>query len=229
MAVVELASTSLFSDANLLSYWKLENTSDSKGSNTLTNNNTIAFNAAKFNNGADQGASNSNKYLSVATNLGIAGNGIFTFSFWIKLKSEITSGTWTIASHRSTTGADRYFDVNYEYNGGTQRLYTDAGGNNTNRYAVALGTSIFHHIAAVRNSTNSLLYVDGSLQTTNGLGVGTEGTNRFGIGATGIGISPSSAIFDDFAVFSRELTATEISNLYNGFPVSGGAFLMNFI
>jgi hypothetical protein len=89
MAAAELFTTSLFADASLVAYWRLENTSDSKGSRTLTNNNTVAFNSAKFNNGADGGATNTNKYLSLAADtLGMTYTGAKSFSLWLKLTTE---------------------------------------------------------------------------------------------------------------------------------------------
>src|ERR1035437_6003654 len=96
MAASELFTSGLFNDASLVSYYRLESTADAKGSNTLTNNNTVAFNAAKFNNGGDQGASNTNKYLSRADALGLNGSNPFSRSYWIKLQTEIASATQTI-------------------------------------------------------------------------------------------------------------------------------------
>lgn len=54
---------------NLISYWKLDETSgnavDSVGSNTLTNNNSVSFSTALINNGANFGTANTNKYYQV--------------------------------------------------------------------------------------------------------------------------------------------------------------------
>ena len=91
----QLLNTPLFSDANLVHYYKLENTSDSKGSNTLTNVNSVAFNAAKFGNGADFGASNTTKelYSTVAPEID---GGAGTLIFWVKLQTEIASGAYCL-------------------------------------------------------------------------------------------------------------------------------------
>ena len=54
-----LTTNTFLKDPSLQAYYKLENTNDSKGSNNLTNYNSVAFNAAMFGNGADMGSANS--------------------------------------------------------------------------------------------------------------------------------------------------------------------------
>src|SRR6478736_10076054 len=94
--MAELASTSLINDANLIAYYKAENANDSKGSNTLTNNNTVAFSAAKFNNGFDGGSANTNKSMSIANALSFSG-GAYSITLWVKLNTEITASTYCFA------------------------------------------------------------------------------------------------------------------------------------
>lgn len=222
MAAVELFSTSLFSDPNLIAYYRAENLNDSIGGFTLTDHNTVAFNAAKFNNGFDFGASNTNKYLSKASNLGLAGNHDVSVSFWIKLQTEIASGTYQFVRHDSTLTASRYFYCGYDYNGGTIRLHFENSGVGT-FYTTSLGTSGFHHIVMVRNNTgsNSLIYLDGASVATGSLGTDATGNpDTFGIGADPSSASNfSSAIMDDVAIFNRVLTATEIASIFTG-PVA---------
>src|SRR3990167_2629412 len=110
MAVVELQDTYFFFDANLVAYYRFNSgalTTDSKGSNTLTNVNTVGETAScKFGYAADTGESNSNKLFTIATNLGINGNGDISISFWAKLRTEIGAGSQYFFSHTSTGGAD---------------------------------------------------------------------------------------------------------------------------
>jgi hypothetical protein len=221
---VELSSTPLAADANLVAYYKLEDVNDSKASYTLTNNNTVAFNAAKFNNGGDLGTSNTNKYLSIANNLGLTDGGAKTFMFWVKLKTEIGSGTYTFYNwERSGT---TWNILSYEYNAGTRRLNVDGAGTDIN-YTITLGTSNWNHIAVTESSGGTFtLYVNGILAGTGTQGSGTSAGTAFGIGANRIGGNLSSAIFDDFAIFNRVLTATEISDYVNG--NYGSARFFNF-
>lgn len=221
----QLSQTPLAASANLKAYYKLENVNDSSGGGfTLTNNNSVTFTAAKFANGANQGTGNTNKSLSIANNLGIAGNGSISIVFWIKLIDEIASGTWTLIRHASTTTADRYMDLNYFFNSGAIRMAIDAAGSTPVYYTAALGTTLFHHIAMVRDvpNTSAFLYVDGVLRATETIGSTTSGFDEVYIGAAHAGVSVPSALFDDCAFFNRVLTAGEIQSLYN----SGGGFFL---
>ncbi len=227
-----LAGTNLISDSNLVSYYKLEDTSDSKGSNTLTNNNSVTFGTARFNNGADQGSSNSNKYLSVAGNLGIAGNSDFSISLWLKQNTEIGSGTQVGWALYSQTTADRYIQMNYLYNGGTRRLQIDAAGTSFT-YDIVLGTAAFRHIVVTRDvSGNAVrLYVDGVDVAGSTIGSSTAGQNKFTLGADPSGGQVTSWIIDDVGVFNKKLTAGEVTTLFNS-PISdttGAGFLLNFL
>ena len=80
----------------LVSYWKLDessgNAADAHASNTLTNNNTVGYSAAKINNGADYGAGNTNKYLRNSGDL--IGNyqaDIFSISLWLNITTHPVS------------------------------------------------------------------------------------------------------------------------------------------
>ena len=222
--MAQLLNTNLFTDSNLVAYYRLEDISDSKGSNTLTNNGSIAFNPAQYANGADLGETNTSKYLSRPDSLGIGGNSEFSVAFWIKLRTEISSGLYRLISFYSQIGADRYLIFNYEYNAGALRLTANAAGGTTADYTVTLGTSTFHHVAVTRSvSGNALkLYFDGTLVASGTIGTDTAGDNQFLIGSVLGGGSYASALIDDMGIFNRVLTATEIGTLYNILP--GGAF-----
>lgn len=223
MAAIELASTPLFSDANLVAYYKLEDVNDSKGSYTLTNNNTVAFNAAKFNNGADFGASNTNKSLSINSDLSIQGGNI-SVSFWVKNYSNPSTGAFTYFMTNNDTN-DVEYSIFYQYNGGTYRLNFDRYKNPDSAgtdvfYNVDLGTSLFNHIVATYDGTTMRLYLNGievGNTPASGTGSGTT-TTKTSIGARNDGLANyfSKSIIDDVAIFNRALTATEINKLYNG-------------
>lgn len=214
----ELAGLPLFSDGNLVSYYKLENVSDSKGSNTLTNNGTVTFAAAKFNNGADLGASNTTKYLSQAGTISIDG-GACTFAGWIKAQTEIASGLYYICHQANNTSSTQYI-LRYEYNSGTRRLLFDRTKNGTAddlfTYNITLGTTDFYHVALTYDGSTVRGYVNGAeigsvASSGNGSGSATQG---FTLGSDTDGNNKASVIIDDFAVFSRAITPTEVLSLY---------------
>ena len=217
--MVEFGSTILFNDANLVAYYKLEDVNDNKGSRNLTNNGSVTFAAAKFNNGMVGDGSNT-KYLNRLTdNYGLAGNGDCSFSMQVKIVAAPSSGNqWAFVFHRSTTTAARFITLYYKNNGGTLQLKVDnSDGVSFATYNVDLGTSAFHNIVLVRNGTSGLnLYLDGvNTSTTIAQGTADGGSqNDFWVGADGGNVG-ANAIIDDLAVFSRALTQTDV-NMING-------------
>ena len=232
MAATELSTTPLFTDANLVAYWKLENTSDSKASYTLTNNNSVGFASGLFNNAADFGTSNTNKYLSVASDLGIT-NGACSISAWIKLRTEISTGEYRFV-WKFDTGTDVTYGLKYEYNSGTRRVLFWRVRENAEikevTYNTVLGTSNWHHMVLTHDGTTLSGYLDGVsvgtpiTATGDGSGVATADFTEIGRGSTA---GYASAYIDDVAIFNRALTSTEVSNLYNGFPAEGGFYYMS--
>ena len=212
--MAQLADTTLFNDANLQAYYKLEDATDDKNANDLTNNGTTPFNAAKFGNGADLGASNSTKYLSRAANL-IDGNSDVSVSLWVKLQTEIASGFYTFAQIDTQTGADRYFSFAYNYNAGTRRLELDVAGTLIS-YNITLGTTNWYHFVIIRNVAGNAtkLYVDNVERAAGTVGTTTAGATRYTIGAHPSPTNYSSAIIDDVAFFNKVLSVSEIATLF---------------
>ncbi len=226
MAAIELASTSLATDANLEAYYKLENTTDS-GPNgyTLTNNGTISFAAAKFNNGANC-VKTSSQYLSYASSLGYTGSS-YSIVGWVKLASQPANNAyWMFFEAEETTQKSAIF-FGYNNNGGTYRLY--AGRNKygvvdnavTDSYTFTTGT--WFHCAVTYDGSNAKVYVNGIyINSVASSGNGNAGgSNLSTIGFGDIGSSPySDGMFDDVAFFSRALTASEVALLATGCPIA---------
>jgi hypothetical protein len=214
-------------DVSRKAYYRMESgalTTDTSGNGfTLTNVNTVAEATGKYGGGADGGATNSTKYLWINNNLGIDG-GACSISLWVKMNTEIGSGTQTFVSQQNTN-TDTSFMITYDYNGGTRRIafrrYRQGVAADENYYTITLGTSAFQHLVLTYDATNLRGYVNGTLQagptafSGNGTGVTSEHlailTNKGGAG------TPSeyvSAIVDDVAIFNRVLTASEVTSLY---------------
>jgi len=202
-----------------VSYYKFDSgalTTDSVGANTLTNNNTVGESASgKIGYCADNGTA-VNKYFSVASNMGIAGNGSFSYACWVKLNSEIDNGPpnqWFIFNHSSTTTSNRYFQIEYQYNGGTRRIRFNNSGGSSDFYTLTMGTSNWYHFAVSRSGTTASCYINGVLVLTCSQGSDTQGANRLLIG--GDGTYGIKGLVDEAGFWSRALLADEISQLYN--------------
>lgn len=232
--MAQLADTTLISDANLKAYWKLEDTADSEASYTLTNNNTVTFTTAKYLNGANLGTSNTNKSLSVNSDLTITG-GAMSISMWVKILTEITTGSYCLIDH-SDAGNLVQTMIIYEYNAGTPRLRFDRTkrgvSNNPIYHNITLGETNFHHVCLTYDTTNLVAYYNGeavgSPLATSGNGSTGGSSDMVNIGRTqgnaGTFASYASALIDDVAVFNDALTADEVRTIYR----DGSGFFLFF-
>lgn len=218
----EVSSISLANDANLVAYYRLEDTTgkDNKNSYDLTLHGSPSIVAAQFGNGLDTGNPNISTYAEVNSNLGITKNGPVSISAWVKMKQEITSSTWGIAGVGISSGNIEY-EIKYVYNAGTRQVVFNRNkmwvGNDDSTYNIDLGTS-WHHLVLVYNGTYIYGYVDGAPSTTiSSTADGDHGaTNHFTMGASnqgGLG-EYGSYVIDDVSVFSKALTEAEVASLY---------------
>ncbi len=207
----EINTNKLKTDSNLKAYYRFESgalTTDSSGNGyTLTNNNTVAEGTGKFGGGADLGNGNTNKYLSLASDLGIGGNANISISIWFKMY--VTAGTHVLIQHASTTGASRYFQI---FQSGGALYFDSAGGGGGTTPTITAG--VWYHAVFTRTSagacTSYLNAVYAGAQIT---GSGNNGV-RLNIGVDTANYS--SAVIDDVAIFNRVLSAEEVYSLYAG-------------
>lgn len=212
----ELYTTSLYTDANLVAYYKLNDVNDSKGGYTLTNYDTTTFTAGKYGNCANFGNPNTTKYLRIDSNLGIT-TGAFSFTMWVKLADPATN-SWFIWND-DTTKLQKYI----VYEGATSTIsfvrFRVGVDYDTISQTFTLGTD-WHHLAMTYDTTNIYGYIDAvqyGPQPASGVGNVGQG-NRTSIGAydtCGAGYS-TTGLIDDIGIFSRALTLAEVRSLYKG-------------
>lgn len=215
---------------NLAPYYKLDSgalVADSNSTYTLTNNNTVGEGAAFIGTAsADFGTANTNKFLNVTNDLGTDG-GAISISFWVKMRTEITTGSQGFIIHGGATSHVNDM-VGYDYNGGTRRLAWNRQqqntANNVSYYTATLGTATWHHIVYTYDGANMNGYYDGALVVGPVAlsGNGASGTgDGFGLGGTNRGggnewYGYSSVLIDEVGVWTRAITSTEVTSLYNG-------------
>jgi len=212
---------------NLVAYYRLNETSgnpvDSVGGFNLTNNGTTTFTSGKILNGADGGASNSSKYLSVSSNLGIDG-GAMSYSVWVNVTTQLAGANETQGI--CSLGSDGT-DVTYHLFYMTEASVKKIGFNRLRNgitdgylyYNTTLNAGTWYHIVTTYDGANSNIYVNGSLvagpTAFSGNGSGTT-TSRFHVlTSTQTTTHYFSGIVDELGVWSRALTAAEIGQLYN--------------
>lgn len=211
---------------NLLSYWKLDessgNAADSVGGLTLTNNNTVTYVPAVIANGADLEASSS-QYLSNADPASLDGLSAFSIGLWLKFESiaddNMPATKWgaTLATNQSW----RLITASSKL-----QLFIGTGaatGGVTANQTISTGTYyyfVFTWDGAQSSGSRAKAYVNGSDLT---LSDGTPATmlagsadfilgNRTGLPAGGY----YDGIIDEVGIWSRALTSSEVTQLYNG-------------
>lgn len=221
---------------NLVAHWKLDeasgNAADATGNgNTLTNNNTVGYAAGKLGNCADFGTANTNKSLSIASNLGITGGNI-TISAWVKMRTEISSGRQMLSPVVGGGTNNVEYHIRYDYNAGTRKVsfVRDKNGSGEQQldYTITLGTSNWYHVAMTYDGTNIRGYINGTLVGTTAAS-GNGGTTLAAgtrIGTWLDGSTYAASIYqDEVDVWSRALSDDEIlqvnnSNRANAYPLT---------
>ena len=237
---------------NLVSYWKLDessgNAADSVGSNTLTNVNTATYAAGKINNGVNLEL-DSSQYLSVAdasqTGLNLADS--ISISLWVNFESirTVTNEANTFVAKGNIDGLTQAGYIFWISKTATDSKlffwYRDSVNNAVNFNATwAPSTATWYHVVAVFDDVahTGTFYVNGSQQgsTTSSLAnnIGPEGSQPFMIGNHSAAGTDKlfDGLMDEVGIWSRVLTSTEVTSLYNGgagfaYPFSGGGATTN--
>lgn len=216
---------------NLVSYWKLDETSgtraDSHGSNNLTDNNTVTQATGKIGNCADFEFSNS-EYLSIAdaSQGGLDITGDMSVSFWVKVESLPGSANYKILSKWGASNGS--YMVGYRDASGTPKIRLDLydnGDGSTNvpvdwTYTLTVGT--WFHVVITSDvgvsDTISELFINGSSQGTGthtGVNSIFSGTGPFNLGAYGGIDGYYDGLLDEVGIWSKVLSGTEVTELYN--------------
>ncbi len=215
--LVALPANAAFLD-NLEAHFKLNTgalTTDSAGSNTLTNNNTVTEETGILD-VAGQFTAATNEYLSIADNASMSTGDIdFTIVAWVYQDS-----TGTVRSVASKGGTNQY-EWHIDIDGSEKpffQIYTPAGGNRGQAtWGSGLSASTWHLIVAWHDATANTV----NIQVDNGIPVSaaatgpTDGTGAFHIGnLVDVGRYMDGRI-DSFSFFKRVLTSQEKTDLWN--------------
>ena len=232
MAAAEFGTMSLRNDANLIEYYKLSAVTAevTTPGNDLTNNGTTPFNAGKFGNAADFGATNSTKYLSNGGDLSYAG-GAYSYSLWVNVTTAPAADERDRLAMSGDSTSKNEISLDYIDGTGTKKaeFYRGKPGVGADFYQVnqifTVGT--WYHFAGTYDGATLRMYVDG-VEIGTGLAASGSGsaatTEGFRVGADTGNTSLFSGVIDDLAIFSRALTAGEVSDIALG--TRGGGLLM---
>lgn len=208
---------------NIVSYWKLDessgNAADSAGSNTLTNVGTMTYGPGIINNGA-QPNSTGPKYLSIsdASQSGLDfGTGNFSINLWVKLSTQTGE---ELIEKQFLSGSGGYYQISQGTGGNAGKAVMTAGNTSSgNTASVVSASSIidgtWKMLTLVRTGNTVEAYVNAVSQGTNSAGGSIDVSNdgSFFVGHGNNGTATGS--IDELGVWSRALTGTEITQLYN--------------
>jgi hypothetical protein len=221
----ELASTSLFSDSNLVSYYRMEgNSNDSKGSNNGTDTSiTYSTSNGKFGQGAGFGGSS---YIDLGnpSNLNV---GHISVAFWLQVGS-LSADSVPASKYTDTTASWLFYIDGTGSSGFHNKIRFNITRDGTSESFANKATSddvltpgVWYHVVGTYDGSTVKLYINGQLQSDSTTVSGSifSGSANVKIGAwlpSNSTTLPSGSKVDDFAIFSRALTATEVANLQIG-------------
>ena len=194
----------------LMSYWRLDEQSgiryDAHGTWHLTDNNTVGYDAGRFNNAAKFVAVNS-EYLSVST--GVLTLDDFAISTWVRLDA--------------STGGNQIFFRHYGVGSTGWQIYADYS--DKLRFSISGGSSIltgpileigeWYYVACWRDGGAFYMQVDGNSVADGTITGSIIITDTLYVGQNSAGSYFANATIDEAGYWNRALTASERSALYN--------------
>jgi hypothetical protein len=209
---------------NLLAYYKFDESSgdasdSTANAKTLTNTNTVPYVTGKLNNGIDIEESTGNQFFQ-RTNSAYYDVTSGSISIWMNLES-VTHASKDFTAVDCCTGSGAGGFV-LKFNHTTGVLYFTFGTETNKASTSALSIATWYHIVATWNTSRKEIFV-------NGVSVGanetdetmTAGGTNFRVGTDFNNVSNFDGIIDELGIWSRVLTQTEITNLYNsGTPLA---------
>lgn len=203
---------------NLISYWKLDESSgnavDSVGSNTLTNTNTATFGAGKINNGTTLARASSQRFLGGTTSA-LQPASALTFSMWIYVNASPVS--YCAIAGNTLSGNQRGYLFDMAVSG--KYLSFQIGNGTWGIVSTTYTVGSWTHIVGTWDGETVRLY-------KNGTEVGTP-VAKASITYTDCGFSLGTyyndttsanmfdGMIDEVGVWNRALSSTEVIKLYN--------------
>jgi hypothetical protein len=202
---------------SLVSYWKFDadNSNDSAGSNNGTDTD-ISYSSAngKINDGA--GFNGSTSYITQGANNFPTGSAARTFNMWVKLNNQPISGHLGTFLMYGNAANENMQSVGVYNNSGSYYIAYNGYGDDYNEL-YTLSTSTYYMITATFDGTTAKLYVNGSQLGTgsNQSSWNTSASTNYYLGSQGGSDYMLDGSLDEVAVWSRVLSGSEISQLYN--------------
>ena len=203
-------NTNLFGDGSGVALYQLNSNADDSSGNYNGTANDVTYVSGYINNAGSFNGSSS--YIQSNTRLGLSSNPTHSVSFWINFSGTANQNLYLFgAGTTNFTHSGIYIDTAlgriYHQNNGNAELITN----------ISWSISEWHHIVFTYNSSNSAmeLYLDGASVSTATRTLNIA-SSEFTIGRwSGYNNSYVNGLIDQFRVFNKEVTSTEVTTLYN--------------
>jgi hypothetical protein len=223
-------------NTNITAYYNFENTLDLVQGNynlTVFGSNSVGTYKGIIGKALNStGQSGSYTNISNGTNIIVNSTSGWSANFWINTTVDSTSGAGYKVMYQigNSTSSVRALALNNKPyfsllgSGGVCNLDLDCGAS-----CGVINNSNWNMITTVLNSTAMTIYLNGTYRISSSIvGCNFNGSKQAIIGAETQTTRNYNALFDEFSLFNRALTASEISTLYNngaGIPYLAGVTL----
>lgn len=204
---------------NLDLYWKLDETggaavadSSSGGLNAGTANGGFSFVPGKLNNGIDLNGTTG--FIQCDTTFFDPSASAFSIAAWVKADTVGANGSERVIAHQlDGTGTGRTL---LSSSGATPTKLSTAIGGTTLSGGTTLVVDTWYHVCVTVSALGARnLYLNGSLDGGPSTDLPEAANGAFLVGKHKAGTSFWNGIIDDVRVYSRELSASDVSDLYN--------------
>jgi hypothetical protein len=208
---------------NIAHYWKLDessgNASDSVGSVTLTNTNTITYSSGKINNGANLVALSNHRFVASSFTITAA----FSISFWMYRTSAWVGGYMfsspTVSSTACIQITVRTDDNKIAYSNFINEVVS----------ASTVAATTWTHVVVTSDGTNSVIYINGSSDATSSSVGHTSSAQTYNLGRRSDNDTAYyDGSLDEVGIWDRALTSGEVTSLYNSGTGSQYPFVTNY-
>lgn len=135
---------------------------------------------------------------------------VFTISLWFQTPN-VSNGSMVFCANSNVSLANGSISI-YFTGGNLFCAYSDVVNNAT---AFAISANTWYHTVLTYNSGSTTLYVNGSQSGNTITGTNSKNGFTFGGGRDTLTQYPFSGYIDEFRIYSRILTSTEITAIYN--------------
>lgn len=201
-------------------YWPLDEGSGTQVADVSGNGNTgtgatIGWTSAGCILGKCITAAPGNTTISIPSNASLMLGATFTLVNWVKINTAIPASSWPVSFGAGNTHVGYGFrsqsnGTNWMFEYGND--YPACAGVWTNNGGLNLGTGAWHFLSVTYDGTSIKVYLDGVLKTNSGFNKGFCPTFPMYIG--NISTAPGTFMVDEPRIYSRALSASEITAMY---------------